>query len=287
LPIGRFTELELPKEMLLVTALGLACVWYRRRDLIFVWALGTAGLMLANHQILTGLQIENYHWEYVWGPAFSFFLVLAVAEELGNRTNWSRRACTAIAVVGMTAFGVGMWIRAVESTRCEGPVQNALTIAAYRAEFQQDQLPRFEPNSVAAGATDFVDFASILDNLRPLSNWSTYLSPSVSNAELGERTALNDLILGIDRTTFETRQRHFFETFPMGPWKRNRSLVADLVNTRLAAYDRVSAAFPAALDRFSIRYVALPSGTRPDYLAQGWIPLVTGPTWDVWERARP
>ncbi len=287
LPIGRFTELELPKEMLVVVALGLAWAWFRRRDLIFVWSLGTAGLMLANHQIVTGLQIENYHWEYVWGPAFSFFLVLAVTEEIGRLTKWSRSTRATIALVGMTAFGVGLWIRGVEATRCEAPVQNARTIAAYCAEFPPDHAPKFEPNSVAAGATDFVSFASIFDNLRPLCDWSTYLSPSVSNAELGERTALNNVLLGIDRATFESRQRHYFATFPMGPWIRHPSLIPEQVAARLAAYDRVRADIPTALDRFDVRFVALPAGTRPDYLAQGWVPLVTGPTWDVWERARP
>ena len=42
-PIGRFTELVLPKEMLVATVLGLIWVLFRRRDLIFVWALAQRG----------------------------------------------------------------------------------------------------------------------------------------------------------------------------------------------------------------------------------------------------
>ena len=89
MPIGRFNELILPPEMLLTVGLGLAWVLLRRRDLIFLWAVGTAGLMLANNQVLTRLQIENYHWMYVWGPVFEFFIVLIVAEEFGKRLGWS------------------------------------------------------------------------------------------------------------------------------------------------------------------------------------------------------
>jgi PAS domain-containing protein len=284
LPIGRFTELELPKEMLVVTVLGLAWVLFRRRDLIFVWSLGAAGLMLANHQIVTGLQIENYHWMYVWGPAFSFLLIAVAADEFGNRLNWSPAACAAVIAASLAAFGAGLWIRVVEATRCTDPVHNARVIAAYRAEFLAGQPPGFVTNSVAAGDMDFIDFASILDNLRPLSGWSAYLSPSVSDVELDERVALNELLRGVDRATFESRQRAFFESFPMGPCQRDPSLRPLRVAARLAAYDRIRADINAAVARFAVQYVALPAGNRPAYLAEGWAPMITGPTWDVWER---
>jgi hypothetical protein len=270
--------------MLLITALGLIWSLFRRRDLLFVWSLGAAGLLLANQQIVTGLQIENYHWMYVWGPAFSFFLVLAAAEEFGDRLKWSPAASAALLVVGLAAFASGMGIRAVEATRCVDPVDHARMLAAYHAEFPRGHQPGFVPNSVAAGDIDFVDLASILDNLRPLSDWATYLSPSVSDAELDERVALNDLLQGVDRAAFESRQRAFFEHLPIGPCKRDPSLLPNRVAACVAAYDRLRADFPRVLERFAIRYVALRAGNRPDYLARDWAPLITGPTWDVWER---
>jgi hypothetical protein len=284
LPIGRFTELNVPKDVLVVCILGLAWVLFRRRDLIFVWSLGTAGLLLANEQVVSGLQIENYHWAYVWGPAFSFFLVLTGAEVLGARFHWSPRVCLALILVGVAAYGVGMWIRAVESTRCVDPVHNLQVIAAYRTEFSPNRPWRFEANSVVAGDLDGVDFAAILDNQRPLANWSVYLSPSVSDAELDERTALNAVLLGTERATFESSQHHYYETFDMGPWMRDPSQRPLRVTARLAAYDRVLADLPAALDRFGVRYVVLTAGDKPDYLAQSWTPVAIGPTWDVWER---
>jgi hypothetical protein len=60
-PIGRFGALVLPKEILLLALLGLVFVLARRRDLIFVWALGLAGLLLENHQVVTRLQLDNFH----------------------------------------------------------------------------------------------------------------------------------------------------------------------------------------------------------------------------------
>jgi hypothetical protein len=284
LPIGRFTELELPKEILLVMVLGLVWSLFRRRDLLFVWSLGTAGLLLANQQLVTGLQIENYHWAYVWGPAFSCWLLLAIAEAFGDYCKWSRTARVTLVVAGFTAFGIGMGIRAVEATRSVDPVHNASMLAAYHAEFSCARPPEFLATGVAAGDSDFLDLAAILDNLRPLSNWFTYLSPSLSDAELDERVALNDLLQGIERAGFESRQRAFFESFPMGLCKRDPARVPIRVAARVAAYDRLRADLPAALERFAIRYVALRTGNRPDYLTRDWTPLILGPTWDVWER---
>jgi hypothetical protein len=284
-PIGRFAELELPPEVLVILVLGAALVWRRRRDLIFVWSLGTAGLMLANEQIVTGLQLSNYHWMYVWGPAFAFFVVQAAAEEFGGRLNWSPRSCAVLAIIGLGAFGVGMRIRAVEATRSKDPVHTAKMIAAYRDAFSPGESSLFFPNSVAAGNTDFVELAAILDNLRPLCDWSAHNSPTMTDAELDERTALNELLLGTDRAAFETRQRDYYETFQDGPCKRDRSLIPVRVAARLAAYDHAGADLGAALSRFKVRYVGLRVGNRPAYLAHGWKLLVAGPTWDVWERS--
>ena len=201
--IGRLTELTLPPEILVVAVLGLGYVLLRRRDLIFVWALAVAGLLLQNHQVVTGLQLDNFHWSYVWGPAFCCFILMAVAVEFEPREGWSNRACTVVGLVATLAFGVGLWIRGIEATRCTDPVANARAIAAYRSEISDPGSPRFAPNAVAAGDSDFVDYAAILSNLRPLSGWSPYNSASITDAELDDREALNAVILSVDRSSFE------------------------------------------------------------------------------------
>ena len=68
LPIARLSELEFPKLALVAVPLTFAWVMLRRRDLLHLWALTLAGLLLLNHQVVTGLQIQNFHWTYVWGP---------------------------------------------------------------------------------------------------------------------------------------------------------------------------------------------------------------------------
>ena len=281
--IGRFNELELSKDMMVIIILGLAWVLIRRRELIFVWALGAAGIILENNQLLTRLQFDNYHWEYVWGPAYSFYVAVAVADELGQRLNWRASVCACIGAVGLSAFGVGLWIRSVEATGSVA-VAAAHTIMDYRSEFHSGRESLLAPNTVAAGDPGFVDFAAILDNLRPLAGWSAYNSCVVTDAELDEREALNELLRGVDRAAFESSQPREFVRYKMGPWYRDRSLIAGRVAARLAAYDRAQADLSFVLDRFGIRYVGLLTGTRPEYLATGWSLIATGPTWEVWER---
>ena len=106
----------------------------------------------------------------------------------------------------------------------------------------------------------------------------------LTDADLDDREALNDLLQGVDRATFDAKQPREFVRYKMGPWYHDRSLIPIRVAARLAAYDRAGADLSVPLDRFGVRYVGVRTGTRPDYLAQGWTQIANGPTWDVWER---
>ena len=128
------------------------------------------------------------------------------------------------------------------------------------SEFPPGHTSVFAANSVAGGVFDFVSVAAALENLRPLcDDLSAYSSPSVSDTELHERMALNDLLLGVDRAAFKkVRHRALLEgPSRLGFWRHDGAHIPDRVAARLAAYDRACADFPAALDRFAIRYVAL------------------------------
>ena len=134
----------------------------------------------------------------------------------------------------------------MEATRCPDRVANDQVIAAYRSEVHPGSTSIFTRNAVAAGDSDFVDFASILDGLRPLAGWTVDNSPSVTDAELDDRVAINDRLLGVDRSSFEARQHSYFENVHLSRAERDR-LLPLRVAARLAAYDRVIADLPAAL----------------------------------------
>ena len=156
-------------------------------------------------------------------------------------------------------------------------------IAAYRSQIRPGGTLRFASNAVVAGDTDFVDFAAILTDLRPLHGWTVFNSPWVTDAQMDDRVALNDLLLGFDRSSFEVRQREFFDDLHCGPSWRDRSLIPVFLATRLAAYDRAAPTFPQR--SIDSRYVTWASPRAPDLFTCARAALLSGgPTWDVWER---
>jgi hypothetical protein len=284
LPISRFGELISPKVILLIVVIALVWVIVKRRDLIFVWSLGAAGLILSNHQVITRLQIENFHWCYVWAPAISLLIVLVVVDEWGRRANWSTRFLGSMGLIAGLMCVSGLWLRVVEMDRSANSIENAAVLADYREQSRANPGAKFEPNGVIAGDGTFVDLSVILDNLRPLSNYATTLSPTVTNESWDERTALNAILKGHDRVTFEATERAILEKSPWGPWSRDPKLRLERLATRLKIYDFVQSNMTAYLNKYKVRYLALTSVSNSKPPQTGWSKLASGPVWDVFER---
>ncbi|HWE37740.1 MAG TPA: hypothetical protein VG406_14325 [Isosphaeraceae bacterium] len=264
--VGRFEGLDVPKFAALLAVLGLAWVWARRRDLIYVWSLGAAGLALYHHQVVTRLQVENYHYMYVWGPCLALLLALWVADVLPARGPAARAGLAGLALVALADAGAGLWLRSIEAFHAsQAP---AITDACRRYREQRAAGLRLEPRSVVAGDLMFVDLACILDDLRPLDNYWVLLSPYISDPELDRRAALNDLLRGLGPPAD-----------PAPPGSRRAR--------RLAAYEAAAADLDAATARAGVRYVALPADRPPPAcLTRGWRLLQDGPSWRIWEYER-
>ncbi len=82
LPVGRGAELLLPRYTLLLLVLLWLWTWRRGRRWIWLTATTTATLLLLNQTAVTGLQIENFHWNFAMGPLVSLLTVLAAADLL-------------------------------------------------------------------------------------------------------------------------------------------------------------------------------------------------------------
>ena len=282
--IPRFSELWIAPGALVLILAGLLWVYFRRRELIHIWAVATSGFLLMNHQVITGLQLCNDHYGYVRGIGFSLLFVLLAARELAERGPWPRRMTFAVGAVCALHFSTGVWFRVLECTRSRQPLEIQAVGGQYRSQRLRVGVTPLAGNAVVAGDAGFVDFAQVLENQRPLER-SSFLSSSVDNQEWDARNALNSFLLGQDRTAFQVEQQHFFDTETLGPWARDPVKRAQRVGSRLAMFDGIQADPATWLHRFRVRYVALPAGrTAPDYLTTGWRPLQAGPRWDVWER---
>jgi hypothetical protein len=288
--VSRLADLKLPILAGLILVVGFVWIWKQRRELIYVWTMGLSGYVLFKHGVLTGLDIENYHWMYVWAPCCSLLLLLMVVAILPREGPRARVALMGVMVVGLADAGMGLCLRVAESLQSQAGLELVQSWHEYQTQRIDSGARRFVPNATAAGEFQFTNFAAIIENQRPLDNYWVFLSPQVTDAEWDERVALNSFLLAEDRVTYEAEQRTGFQVNSAkggwGPWTRDAAVAAHRVRSRLAAFDQVVTDPEAALNRYRVRYLGIRTGQPPPaYVIQRqWTRVQEGPFWQVWER---
>ena len=111
-----------------------------------------------------------------------------------------------------------------------------------------------------AGDQRFVHFATILEDQRPLTGYAARLSPYVDNASWNERIALNAYLLGPGSPEFEAEQRHDLEDDDWGPWARDPAAAGRAAREAAGGLPRGRSDCRPALNRYDVRYIALPAG---------------------------
>ena len=280
-PIPRLSNLLWPKGALACAALGLAWVARARRDLLPLLALGLAGLLLLNHQLVSGLQIENWHWQYAYGPALSALLVLLGAGALESRSERVPRAGR-VALGALLALHVASAL-ALRDLEARAPQSRLASECLLDFRAQRAGAPPLPPGLVA-GERDFVAAALVLAQRRPVEHPSVRFSPAIGLPAWRERIALDALLRGLDARAFraeqEARMQGFFSHWLGDAAERERRLAE-----RLRVFHATREALEQVLERLNVRCVGLPAGEPPPaYLRAGWRRLEEGPRWQVWVR---
>jgi hypothetical protein len=288
-PINRLSELNIPVAT--VVMLGATGVWVlsRRRDLIYLWAIGVAALLLQNHQLITGLQVQNFHWAYVWGPALSSLSVLIIADAVSGFAATRKEVGSAVAWIGTLGLilhvSAGFWLRGVEATRTRESVANEEAYSKFRAQRLSRDAVSFSQGLAVAGDQRFVNIAAVAESVRTLDHYAVLFSPGISDAEWDRRIALNALLSGTSRDAFVAQQSNALQWSVWGPWLRSRGLLAKRVSQRIAAYDSIATRVYQFAVQFGVGYVALPiGGETPSNLRADWDLVEDGPHWRIWRR---
>lgn len=286
--IPHFSQLGLPKVGLILLPLSFIWVWRYRRDLVPLWALAASGLLLAHHQIITGLQMQNLHWGYVWGPVLSVVVMLCVAGEAARHDRIKRIAVPVLIGLCALMIGSGAWMRALAAIHTPVSIDYTLSYQRYRIQRLTDPARELSPNVVIAGDRRLVDAAVILDNVRPLDHFILIPTISLTDSEMDERKALNSILLGQDRSEFERRQREELSSWPFGPAAFSREAFESTIARRLATYDVIVVDPRMSWEKFDVRYVGFPVDGSPASVLvnNGWRRIQPGPTWQIWERTR-
>ncbi len=281
LPIPHFSELMIPKIVLILLVLSFFYVVLKRKDLIYLWTLICSGVILNNHQIITGLQIQNFHWKYVYGTVSSFFVLLILVDLISSLQ--IPKKIVAYVLVAISSFylitSIWLWNKASQAS-------NFVNYNTIYHEYLEQKSSRvsLEPKSVIAGDDKFSSIGIIADNQRPLSGYTVNLSPSVDNAAYNERQVLNFYLLGLNRSQLQPMMNQYI-SMNWGPWGRDPKKRQQLLESLAKKYDDVVSDPTKYLRKFQVKYVALPMKVpQPEYLKNGWKLLQNGPTWQIWER---
>lgn len=286
LPIGHFSEILLPVAAIALLAACLCWTWRRQRDLWPLALHAAAALLLVNQQIVSGLQFENFHWSYAWGPLLSLLILVILAREITTPVFFASRAATFV-FVGVLALhiGVGLFLRALEATRATETRSLLADLDAYRELKRVGGAQNgFVANAVMAGDPVFVKFAVIFDNIRPLDSYAGYVSPNISHAQWNERIALDAYAFGLPLADFVAEQRERLEGQPWGKWGRSEAEREALLKRRTDAFHAVVSDPATKFHEYGVRYIVRVRGASlASPLPKSWKERVGTDRWEVWE----
>jgi hypothetical protein len=284
LPIPRLSEILLPKLAIFLTGVTFLWVMFQRKELIHLSALGVAALALENHQILTGLQMQNFHWTYCWGPITTLLFALMVVDLAALLVAWRRALVGGGIALTLLYLVSGLWFRSLEALRTKEPIELTTNYHKYVDQRFKHAVTPLEPRAVIAGSKEFIDYALILENQRPLFAYAVDWSPSVTDSEWEQRETLNAYLHGVDRQSFRDKLRANLNNRHFGIWARDSGKLSETIRVRERYLEAITSDPVAAFNRFQVRYVALPpQARRPKYLNTEWRLFQDGPHWQIWE----
>lgn len=282
-PTPRLAYMTVPYLSILLVVLAGLWIWKSGRfDLIYLWSLLAGGILLSRSQIVTGIFLHGYHWDWLWAP-FRMILVLVIGFAILKPVLKTRPIVTVACATFVALFFLsGVYLATICVTRTPSGIALINNYQRYLAQRLRPNSVSLVPGSTIAGSENFCMLAAIAERQWPLSGFTIPRSLMIDDDEWEARTALNSYLLGIKKTQFKQLTKHLSDWF----WEGQTLELA----TRAAFmrhYDEVARDPDRFIARFGVRYVVLPeNGRRPAYLDTGWTLLQPGPYWQIWERKK-
>lgn len=283
LPVPRFAPLGFSRLPALLITVGFFIAWRYRKDLIPLWAVSASALALQYSLYITGIQMEGFHWQYLWANTLALMVLLALLGFMKNKNKdgWMRYP---LAVLIVLECSIGLSLRVVETVRTR---QSTELTAAYRSV--RGQLALNSPlreDAVIAGDKGFLDSAQILGPYRPLSDYVIEFSPSTTDHDLDERWALNAFLLGVSKSDFLEQERFYFSV-ARGRERRDLAVREARVQSQAETFDRIASEPASAIRKYEVRYLAVRRSSllKPN-IGRDW-KLVQIGEWQIWERPNP
>ncbi len=259
-------NLIVPKLLIVEWVVAAWFVFRSRRDLLYLWACTGAGLALLNQHVVTGVNIENFHWIYAYGMAFSLLVALLVLPWLSRVPGW--RWLAPLLVAGQVLIGSGFRVAEVGSKESNHYLDML-------DDWRSDGFS-IPPGTVVAAHPDLLLLLAAFEEVNPLGGRLVDYSSATRDDERHERESLNLALIGFtpEEVVAEIARTHHLTDAER---ESRRVRVAEL------------AAWPGqGIARFGVAAIVAPAGRRPPPVL-GDRPRLEkgGRTWDLWHVGPP
>jgi hypothetical protein len=283
-PAPRFYDNTVPTVSLLALAATAWWIWKSRRfDLLYVWGLVAAGILLSRSRIVSGICFHEYHYNWLWAPIRGALVLLVAMSIVNARVRWRPTAAAICWRLVMLYFAGGVYLAAICVTRTWSGVEQLQNYTRYKTQRIAEAVKPLAPGATIAGDDGFCEVAAVAEDQWVLSGEAVPRSLVAENDQWESRAALNAYLLGTDRAEFGKAAR-----FDAGLWfwespERQPQVLAAFMRK----YDEVVQNPDRFIARFGVRYVALPADkAQKTYPLAGWTMLQPGPYWQIWERQK-
>ena len=284
--VPRLGYFLLPKVALSVLLITAVWIWCKpNRQGLYLWCVAFAALALSNNHIISGMDLREGHWRYIWGTSLSMLVLVMLVQLSLNRFRTLRLTVVVVAsVVLLIEFTSGMALRIIEVKRS---LNTQVVLDAYKKFMFQGLLRAqqlFPLNAVVGGSEEFCNLASIVNGVRPLAGYAAFLSLGIGDREWESREALNAYLEGFSEQEFRNEADDMRRDYGWGESADPRK-GAIVAAGMMQEFARVASDPRLAIETFGVRYVAIQT-TRidPYYLKHGWSLIEAGPYWRIWER---
>ena len=138
LHVPRFAPLGFSRLPAHADIAGFFIVWRYRKDLIPLWAVSATGLALQYSVFFTGIEMEGFHWQYLWAYTLDLLFVLTLVrlvDHKNGKKEWFRYAMLALVVF---ECGTGLAFRVEETLRTHESVEFTANFRSLQAQLASE-----------------------------------------------------------------------------------------------------------------------------------------------------
>ncbi|MDM9383279.1 hypothetical protein QUB80_21545 [Chlorogloeopsis sp. ULAP01] len=169
---------------------AIAIFYFRHFNLVIISLMTFSSYLLLNSAIVTGLEFENYHWNYVNRPFGEILLLGSLVLIFQDKMIFDK----VIKVLVIAILITGVWGRTYEALHATEPVQYTKTLEELKP--LRSSLSQIDKNSIIAGSFE-ANVASLFTKGGQLFQFNqTSHSSVISDTTVLERHALNAWLLG-------------------------------------------------------------------------------------------